>query len=99
MQAQPAAYPDNYTRVEWDQGTISEEWEDSFSWSNWQFGPTVTWSIRNTTTQELTTIQDEIAIDGWSDFNVKIPKSAIQGNTLEYVALLGDFMNISQMST
>ncbi len=34
--------PDNYTKVVWNQGTSSEEFQDSWEHSRWLFGPSVT---------------------------------------------------------
>ncbi|MHA1637626.1 MAG: hypothetical protein ACTSUB_06375, partial [Candidatus Thorarchaeota archaeon] len=89
--------PNNYTHVTWNQSTVSETWDESFGYSHWKFGPTITYTIRNTTTQNLVSIQDHISLNGWADYTVKIPKSAIQGTTLESVAFMGSYMNVSEM--
>ena len=44
-----ADYPDNYTRVDWDLGTLNEENNHTWNSNRYRFGPTVNWHTRNTT--------------------------------------------------
>ncbi|TFF95471.1 hypothetical protein EU546_03225, partial [Candidatus Thorarchaeota archaeon] len=93
----PADYPDNYTRVRWEQNSVSEEWEETYEDTHWEFGPLITWSVRNATNDELITVTDTIDVDGWTNFIVKIPKNSLGSNQPYAVAFLGSFVNISQM--
>ncbi|MHA2002722.1 MAG: hypothetical protein ACW960_01340, partial [Candidatus Thorarchaeota archaeon] len=70
-------YPDNYTRVEWDQGTMNEQWVDSWNNSHFQYGPTVTYQTRNATTNALIVWNDTIDLNGWVNLIMKVPKTAL----------------------
>ncbi|MHA2014984.1 MAG: hypothetical protein ACTSUH_04460, partial [Candidatus Thorarchaeota archaeon] len=87
--------PDNYTHVQWEQGRRSEAWNDTYSWDYWQFGPSITWKTINATTGIPIEFNDTIAIDGWVNFVVKIPKNALQGKTPWGVLFTGTWVNLS----
>ncbi|MHA2142619.1 MAG: hypothetical protein ACXADD_14100 [Candidatus Thorarchaeota archaeon] len=70
-------YPDNYTRVEWDQGTMNEQWVDSWNRSHYEFGPTVTYQTRNATTNALIVWNETIDLNGWVNLIMKVPKTAL----------------------
>ncbi|MBD3404798.1 MAG: hypothetical protein GF411_01525 [Candidatus Lokiarchaeota archaeon] len=91
-----ATIPTNYTYVDWEQGTTSEEWTESFSHSHWQFGPKITWSVRNASSNSLISLTDEIQIDGWAKFQLKLPMNALQGKVPHSIALMGMYWNISE---
>ncbi len=93
----PADYPQNYTRVDWEQGVNSEAWTDTFSSSYWQFGPRITWTIRNATTDQLIEKNDTVAINGWANYILKIPKTAVGGQVPYAVAFSGMYLNLSEM--
>ncbi|MHA1770034.1 MAG: hypothetical protein ACTSXS_00395 [Candidatus Thorarchaeota archaeon] len=90
--------PPNYTHVEWDQGTTSESWNDTSSWSNWEFGPTITWSVSNATTGQVITLNDTIGINGWTNFLLKIPKNAIGGKIPYAVIITGTYVNFTEVA-
>ncbi|MHA2135338.1 MAG: hypothetical protein ACW99J_15875, partial [Candidatus Thorarchaeota archaeon] len=93
----PADFPDNFTRVQWEQGNRTEAFNESSSWSEWMFGPSITWNIRNSTTSEPILIDDTIAIGGWADYILKIPRSALKGAVPFGVAFVGSFVNITTL--
>ncbi|TXT55683.1 MAG: conserved exported protein of unknown function [Candidatus Thorarchaeota archaeon] len=92
----PSALPTNYTYVNWDQGTISEEWQESFQHSHWQFGPKITWSVRNASSNSLISLTDELEVDGWANFQLKLPMNALQGKVPHSIALMGMYWNVSE---
>ncbi|RLI58440.1 MAG: hypothetical protein DRO93_09875, partial [Candidatus Thorarchaeota archaeon] len=87
--------PDNFTHVQWEQGRRSEAWNDTYSWDHWQFGPSITWKTINATTGLPIEFNDTIAIDGWVNFVVKIPKNSLQGKTPWAVLFTGTWVNLS----
>ncbi|UCE11042.1 MAG: hypothetical protein JSW61_03670 [Candidatus Thorarchaeota archaeon] len=93
----PADYPENYTHVQWEQGYRNEAFNESVDWSEWMFGPSITWKVRNSTTKDPILIDDTIEIDGWADYRLKIPKSALSGSLPYAVAFAGQFVNISTL--
>ncbi|NHI90082.1 MAG: hypothetical protein EAX87_11215, partial [Candidatus Thorarchaeota archaeon] len=93
-----ADYPDNYTRVDWDLGTESDTWIDTWSSDRYRFGPTVNWHTRNTTDSSLIKWSDEIAIDEYVDFRVEIPYNALGGQTPTGVYLAGQYFNMSALA-
>ncbi len=70
-------YPDNYTRVEWDQGNTNEQWVDSWNNSHYQFGPVITYQTRNATTSALIAWNETVDLDGWVNLVMKVPKTAL----------------------
>ncbi len=88
--------PANYTHVQWEQGTNSESWNDTQSWSNWEFGPSITWTTRNATTSNLIELNDTIGVDGWVNFILKVPKNALEGKSPKYIVFLGSYFNFTQ---
>ncbi len=93
-----ADYPTDFTRVDWDLGTVNNY--DPFEWnsSHYRFGPTVNWHTRNTTDSSLITWNDEIAIDEYVDFRIEIPFSSLGGQTPAGVYLMGQYFNMSALA-
>ena len=52
-----ADYPSDYTRVDWDLGTVNEENNHTWNSNHYRFGPTINWHTRNTTSQYDQTIR------------------------------------------
>ncbi len=92
-----ADYPINYTEVDWDLGTVNEEFENTWSSNHYRFGPTINWHTRNTTDSTLIRWEDEIGIGEYVDFRVEIPYNALGGQTPAGVYLSGQYYNMSQM--
>ncbi|MFW9795458.1 MAG: hypothetical protein ACFFE2_00360 [Candidatus Thorarchaeota archaeon] len=93
-----ADYPENYTRVDWDLGTVNEENTHNWSSSHYRFGPTINWHTRNTTDSTLITWNDEIAINEYVDFRIEIPYSSLGGQTPFGVYLMGQYFNMSALA-
>jgi hypothetical protein len=93
-----ADYPENYTRVDWDLGTLNEENNHTWNSNRYRFGPTINWHTRNTTDSSLIGWADEIAIDEYVDFIVEIPYTALQGQTPTGVYLMAQYFNMSAMA-
>jgi hypothetical protein len=93
-----ADYPENYTRVDWDLGTVNEENNHTWNSNHYRFGPTINWHTRNTTDSSLITWDDEIAIDEYVDFRVEIPYNSLGGQTPTGVYLMGQYFNMSALA-
>ncbi|MFW9892107.1 MAG: hypothetical protein ACFFFO_07895 [Candidatus Thorarchaeota archaeon] len=93
-----ADYPENYTRVDWDLGTVNHENSNTWTSNHYRFGPTINWHTRNTTDFTLITWADEIAIDEYVDFRIEIPFSALGGQTPAGVYLMGQYFNMSALA-
>ncbi|MHA2152069.1 MAG: hypothetical protein ACXAAQ_08815, partial [Candidatus Thorarchaeota archaeon] len=93
-----ADYPENYTRVDWDLGTINEENNHTWNSNHYRFGPTINWHTRNVTDSSLITWEDEIDIDEYVDFRVEIPYNALGGQTPAGVYLMGQYFNMSALA-
>ncbi|MGY5875663.1 MAG: hypothetical protein RTU30_07950, partial [Candidatus Thorarchaeota archaeon] len=94
----PADYPNDYTHVQWEQGTNTEQFDDSHSWSNWMFGPTITWSVRNATTDNLITVNDKIGLDDWANYILKVPKEALSGKLPYIISFMGTYFNLTDVA-
>ncbi|MFX1272148.1 MAG: hypothetical protein ACFFAX_10705, partial [Promethearchaeota archaeon] len=90
-------YPDNYTRVEWDQGTWNEQWVDSWNQSHYQFGPTVTYQTRNATNSALIRWNETIDLDGWVNLIMKVPKTALSYEIPFAVLFQASYYNMSEL--
>ncbi|TFH02121.1 MAG: hypothetical protein E4H14_17905, partial [Candidatus Thorarchaeota archaeon] len=93
-----ADYPVNYTRVDWDLGTVNDEHNNTWSNNRYRFGPTINWHTRNTTDSTLIGWADEIAIDEYVDFRIEIPYNALGGQTPAGVYLMGQYFNMSVLA-
>lgn len=74
-------HPYNYTRVEWDQGTVNEQFIDSWRQRYYQFGPVLTWELRNVSTGTVIPWDEGIPLDEWVNLRIKVPLSALAGAT------------------
>ncbi|MFW9851216.1 MAG: hypothetical protein ACFFF4_18970, partial [Candidatus Thorarchaeota archaeon] len=93
-----ADYPENYTKVDWDLGTVNDVNNHTWSDSHYRFGPTINWHTRNTSDSTLIKWNDEIAINEDVDFKVEIPYSALGGLTPYGVYLMGQYFNMSALA-
>jgi hypothetical protein len=93
-----ADYPDNYTRVGWDLGTINDERNQTWNSNHYRFGPTINWHTSNITDSSLIGWSDEIAINEYVDFIIEIPYSSLGGQTPSGVYLMGQYFNMSALA-
>ncbi|MFW9958016.1 MAG: hypothetical protein ACFFCT_08095 [Candidatus Odinarchaeota archaeon] len=93
-----ADYPEDYTRVGWDLGTLNDERNQTWGSNRYRFGPTVNWHTRNTTDSSLIRWEDEITIDEFVDFRIEIPFTALGGQTPSGVYLMGQYFNMSALA-
>ena len=90
-------YPQNYTKVDWDLGTVNEEHNHTWTEDHYQFGPTINWHTRYTN-QTFLGWQDEIAVDEYVDFRLEIPKSSLVGTNPMGLYLMGSYFNMSALA-
>ncbi|MBE0526811.1 MAG: hypothetical protein IH631_07705, partial [Candidatus Thorarchaeota archaeon] len=92
-----ADYPTNYTRVDWDLGTVNEVHNNTWTNNRYRFGPTINWHTRFTN-GSLITWDDEIAIDEYVDFRIEIPYNSLGGQIPAGVYLMGQYFNMSALA-
>lgn len=93
-----ADYPTNYTRVDWDLGTVNDVYNNTWTNNHYRFGPTINWHTRNATDSSLISWQDEIAINEYVDFRIEIPYNALGGQIPAGVYLMGQYFNMSALA-
>ena len=92
-----ADYPENYTQIDWDLGTVNEEHSNTWSSNHYRFGPTINWHTRYPNGTWLGW-QDEIAVDQDVDFKIEIPFSALGGQIPAGLYLMGSYFNMSELA-
>ncbi|MGY5858558.1 MAG: hypothetical protein RTU63_04250 [Candidatus Thorarchaeota archaeon] len=91
-----ADYPENFTQVEWDLGTVSEQHNNTWTSNHYRFGPTINWHTRFPNGSWLGW-QDEIAINQDADFIIEIPYSSLGGQTPAGLYIMGSYFNMSAL--
>jgi len=92
-----ADYPMNYTKVDWDLGTVTDEYNHTWTSDHYQFGPTINWHTRYTN-GSLLVWDDGIAVDQYVDFRLEIPYSALTGTTPMGLYIMGSYFNMSALA-
>ncbi|MHA2179720.1 MAG: hypothetical protein ACXAAK_15365, partial [Candidatus Thorarchaeota archaeon] len=91
----PADYPNDFTRVEWDQQTVNEVRNHTWESSHYRFGPTINWHSRHTN-NTLIRWNETIALDDWVNFIIEVPKNSISSQPFGFM-IQGSYFNMSDI--
>ncbi len=73
----------------WNQSTSSKAFNETFSHANWLYGPSIKWTIYNSTTGKVIGLNESIGIGSWADYVLEIPKNSLQGKIPYAIAFVG----------